>query len=264
MNFRQNIRSVFRVLSDKDAYFENLDGKSGKLLLYQTLVLTTLAFVIGLIMGGYHSFAQSLSSGIKLVVMLFSVMLICFPSFFIIQRVLGSRMKFWQMTMIVMSGFILTSVIVLSFTPIIIFFMAIGSRYHFLQLLHVAIFIFGGFWGLRLMVDALKYACEQKNIYPQTGVSVFKVWIVIMAFVSIQLAWNLRPFVGQRGEEFKIFRHYKGNFYTAILYSFHQLSSGNGEEHEDDNDPHEVRHYDQGGHYYDSTRTIEPIKTEEE
>ncbi len=73
------------------------------------------------------------------------------------------------------------------------------------------------------MVDALKFACEQKAIYPQVGVTVFKVWIVILAFVSIQLSWNLRPFLANKTEEFKMFRNYEGNFYTAIVYSFEQL-----------------------------------------
>jgi hypothetical protein len=89
----------------------------------------------------------------------------------------------------------------------------------------VAIFIFAGIFGMRLIVDALKYACEKKNIYPQIGVTVFRVWIIILAFVGIQLSWNLRPFLGDRKEDFKVFRKYKGNFYTAIVYSFEQLLS---------------------------------------
>ena len=75
------------------------------------------------------------------------------------------------------------------------------------------------------MVDALKFACDKKNIYPQIGVSVFRIWIIILAFVGIQLAWNLRPFLSDKGEDFKLFRKYEGNFYTAITYSVRQLLS---------------------------------------
>ena len=35
-----------------------------------------------------------------------------------------------------------------------------------------------------------------------------------------------RPFVGDRGQPFKVFRHYEGNFYTAIVYSLQKLSRG--------------------------------------
>ena len=76
---------------------------------------------------------------------------------------------------------------------------------------------------MKLMVDALKFACDKKSIYPRIGVNVFKIWIIILAFVGIQIAWNLRPFLSNKTEEFKLFRKYEGNFYTAIIYSVRQL-----------------------------------------
>jgi hypothetical protein len=60
-------------------------------------------------------------------------------------------------------------------------------------------------------------------VYPETGVKVFKIWIVILAFVSIQLAWNLRPFLSEKHEKFQFIGKYKGNFYTALVYSFEQI-----------------------------------------
>ena len=56
---------------------------------------------------------------------------------------------------------------------------------------------------------------------------VFRFWIVILAFVGIQLAWNLRPFLGDREKPFSLFRDYEGNFYAALLYSFNQLMKPN-------------------------------------
>jgi len=127
------------------------------------------------------------------------------------------------MIMIILSGFVLTSSIAISFAPIVILFQVTGGNYHFLQLLHVTIFIFSGIFGMKLMIDALKFACEKKNIYPRTGVNVFRIWIIILAFVGIQVAWNLRPFLCNKTEEFKLFRKYEGNFYTAVIYSVQQL-----------------------------------------
>ena len=75
------------------------------------------------------------------------------------------------------------------------------------------------------MIEALKFACEKKDTYPQIGVMVFRIWIIILAFVGIQLSWNLRPFLCEKNEEFKLFRKYEGNFYTAIIYSVQQLVS---------------------------------------
>ncbi len=216
---------VFRIFQNKESYFEEINKEqSNSLMIKQVVIVCVFTFFYGVGMGSYHSFLQSVSAGIKVTILFLSTIVICFPSFFIIQQVLGSRMTVRQMMMIVLSGLVLISTIIFSFIPIVIFFQVTGGNYHFLQLLHVAIFIFAGFFGLRLMVEALKYACENKAIYPEIGVKVFKVWVIILAFVSIQLAWNLRPFLCNKNEAFKVFRNHEGNFYTAIIYSIQQLT----------------------------------------
>jgi hypothetical protein len=77
---------------------------------------------------------------------------------------------------------------------------------------------------MKTILDALKFSCEKKSVYPQTGVVVFRFWVVILAFVGIQLAWNLRPFLAEREKPYALFRKYEGNFYTAVIYSIQQLS----------------------------------------
>ncbi len=219
-------REVFKIFQNKESYFSDINNQqSNRLIFNQILLICAFAFLYGMVMGSYHSFLQSVVTGLKVIILFLSTVIICFPSFFIIQQVLGSKMSFRQMIVIVLSGVVLTATISLSFAPIVIVFQITGGNYHFLQLLHVAIFVFAGIFGMRLMVDALKYACENKSIYPQIGVTVFRIWIIILAFVGIQLAWNLRPFLCEKHEEFKIFRKYEGNFYTAIVYSVEQLVS---------------------------------------
>jgi len=221
-----DIREVFQIFQNKESFFGEIQKtRSNRLILTQILIICLFAFLYGVVMGSYHSLIQSLVAGVKVIILFLSTVILCFPSFFIIQQVLGSKMSFRQMTMIVLSGVVLTATIALSFAPIVIVFQVTGGNYHFLQLLHVAIFIFAGIFGMKLMVDALKYACDQKNIYPQIGVTVFRIWVIILAFVGIQLAWNLRPFLCEKNEEFKWFRKYEGNFYTAIVYSVEQLVS---------------------------------------
>ena len=220
------IREVFLIFQNKESYFNETNGsQSNRLILNQILLICGFAFLYGAVMGSYHSFLQSVVAGLKVILLFISTVAICFPSFFIIQQVLGSKMSFRQMMVIVLGGVVLSATIALSFAPIVVVFQITGGNYHFLQLLHVAIFIFAGIFGMQFMVDSLKYACENKSIYPQIGVTVFRIWIIILAFVGIQLAWNLRPFLCQKNEEFKIFRKYEGNFYTAIIYSVEQLFS---------------------------------------
>lgn len=227
MKRKSSFREVFSILQNVERYFEDRDTvQSNRLLFYQFLVICLFSMLYGMVMGSYYSFLQSLASGVKLMFLFLSSILICFPSFFVIQQVLGSKMSLRQMLFVVMSGLVLSSTIALSFSPIVILFQVTGGNYHFLQLLHVGIFIFSGIFGMRVMVEALKFACENKGIYPRIGVAIFRVWIIILAFVGIQIAWNLRPFLCNKDEEFKLFRQYEGNFYTAIVYSIQQLSSG--------------------------------------
>lgn len=228
MKNSNGIIEVFKIFQNTESYFNEMDKtQSRKLIFNQILIICIFTFIYGVVMGSYHSVLQSVVAGAKLVVLTFFTLIICFPSFFVIQQVLGSKMNLRQMIIIVLSGFVLTSTIALSFSPIVIFFQITGNNYHFLQLLHVVIFFFSGFFGMKLMVDALKFACDKKSIYPQIGVSVFRIWIIIMAFVGIQLAWNLRPFLSDKNEDFKLFRKYEGNFYTAIIYSIKQLAKDN-------------------------------------
>ena len=157
MKISNGIKEVFKIFQNKESYFDEIDNKqSNKLIFYQVLVICVFAFVYGIVMGSYHSFLQSISAGVKVIALFLFTIIICFPSFFIIQQVLGSKMNVRQMVKIVLSGMMLMSSILLSFTPIVVFFQITGGNYHFLQLLHVSIFIFAGIFGLRLMVEALK------------------------------------------------------------------------------------------------------------
>jgi len=93
---------------------------------------------------------------------------------------------------------------------------------------------FSSFFGMRLVLEALKFNCESENIYPKTGVTIFRIWIVIFLFVSIQLGWNLRPFLGDKNSSFKVFREYEGNFYAALMYSFDKITNPQEEIQEKD------------------------------
>jgi len=225
-NEKFSFASLLPSLQNNEEYFEKIADEQniGRRVRQLSLLLAASTFFYGLIMGCYSGFLQALTAGVKVPVLFALSLLICFPAFFLLQFILGSKMKLSQMTAIILAGFVLTGVIMVSFTPIVVFFMLTGGNYHFLQLLHVAIFVLSGAFGMKTVLDALKFSCERKSVYPQTGVLVFRFWVVILAFVGIQLAWNLRPFLAERDKPYALFRAYEGNFYTAVMYSIGQLS----------------------------------------
>jgi len=217
--------SVFKVFQHSDEYFEMLSNTefSRKFVLKQVLFILLFTFLYGIVMGSYNGFLQSIVTGIKVPCLVFLSLLICFPALYVIQYMIGSTMTLSQMANVILSGFIVFSTIALSFAPIVIFFMITSSNYSFLKILHVSIFSFSGLFAVKTIISGLSFSCEKKNIYPKLGMKIFKIWIVIFAFVASQLAWNLRPFVGSRDLPFELFRVRESNFYVAVIQSVVQL-----------------------------------------
>lgn len=214
-------QSIFKVFQHNDEYFEMLNDSafSRKWVIKQLLYILLFTFIYGIIMGSYNGFQQSLITAVKIPCLIFLSLLVCFPALFVIQYMIGSTMSLFQMTNIMLSGFIVFSTIALSFSPIVVFFMITGDSYSFLKLLHVAIFTFSGIFAVRTITDGLTYSCEKKNVYPKLGMKIFRIWVVILAFVSSQLAWSLRPFIGDRNLPHELFRARESNFYIAVIHS---------------------------------------------
>jgi hypothetical protein len=221
----KSITSIFKVFQKSDEYFEILSdpGQSKKYVVKQMLFILLFSFLYGVVMGSYNGFLQSIASGIKVPCLIFISLLICFPALYVIQYMIGSTMSIFQMSNIILSGFIVFSTIALSFAPIVIFFMITSGNYAFLKLLHVTIFTFSGIFTIKTINNKHNNSKKKKNIYPKLGLTIFKIWIVILAFVSSQLAWNLRPFVGSREMQFELFRTRESNFYVAVIQSMADL-----------------------------------------
>ena len=217
--------SIFKVFQHSDEYFEILNNSnfSKKYVVKQLLTILLFSLAYGIIMGSYNGILQSFVTGIKMPCLLLLSLLICFPALYVIQHLIGSTMTIIQMTNIILSGFVVFVTIAVSFAPIVIFFMITSNNYSFLKLLHVAIFIFSGIFAVRTIINGLSFSCEKKNIYPKLGIKIFKSWVIILAFVSSQLAWNLRPFVGSKDLPFELFRVREGNFYIAVIQSVGDL-----------------------------------------
>lgn len=219
---------AFEVLQERDAHFEKITQETypTNIISAQILIIALFSFFYGLIMGSYNSWMQALSSGAKLTSLLFLTLIICFPSFYIVQLVLGSKVKIKQLAVMMLSGFLMTTTIMLAFAPIVLLFQLSGDNYNFLKFLHVGVFIFSGFFGMRAVLDALRNSFAEQGVYPQIGLSIFRVWVIIFAFVGIQLAWNLRPFVGYKDMPFELFReNTQGNFYSSMIKSLGEMLS---------------------------------------
>jgi hypothetical protein len=217
-----------QLLSDRDRFFTDVaeGGALGKKIGYALGTLVGLCALYGAAAGAYAGPLQSLSAAIKLPLLFLGTLVICFPGFFVIQVLVGSRLRLSQVLALVAGALALSAIILAAVVPVTVFFLLTGANYYFLTLLHVVIVLASGLVGMAALHEGLAFACEKRGIYPRNAMTIMRVWAVLFAFVGVQMAWNLQPFVGDRGEPFKLFRHYEGNFYTAIVYSVGKLSRG--------------------------------------
>ncbi len=216
-NFKNKEESIERITNEKDI-IRKIWNQFG--------LVNLLALVYGVVMGCYNGFLQALSSGLKMPVLFTLLLLICFPAFYVIQSVLGSRLSVGQVASILLSGFVYTTAIMVSFSTIVLFFLITGGNYAFIILLHVAVIGLAGVFGMKHVIDGLKHACEKQKVYPRTGILVFRFWIFILFFVGSQLSWSLRPFIGSKNYPFEVFRERGGNFYLTLALTLEDLLDG--------------------------------------
>lgn len=213
------------LLSNRELFFEEVvDGVDlGKKFLYSTATIVGLAGFFGLVAGAYSGPFQAISAAIKLPLLFFATFLICFPAFYIVQVLVGSRLKLPQVVVLVFGALALTSILLAAFVPIIAFFLISGANYYFQHLLNIAIAGVAGLFGMYALHEGLAVVCDKRGVYPKKALTIMRAWAVLFAFVGVQLAWNLRPFLGDRNESFQVFGKYQGNFYAAVIYSINQL-----------------------------------------
>jgi hypothetical protein len=221
-------RFLVSLLSDRDRLF--LDVAAGvnlwPKLRYVLLTLVAGAALYGSTAGAYAGALQAASAAVKLPVLILGSFGICFPAFFVVQILVGSRLRLLQTLVLALAAPALTAVLLAAFVPVTVFFLATGANYYFLELLHVGLVLVAGIIGMYALHEGLTLVCEKAGVYPRKALTIMRAWALLFGFVSVQMAWNLRPFLGDRGEPFTVFRHYEGNFYAAVIYSANQLIKG--------------------------------------
>ncbi|MGH7751864.1 MAG: actin-binding WH2 domain-containing protein [Gemmatimonadales bacterium] len=227
MGYRKFLTTL---LSDRERFFEEVvDGTGlGQKVRYGAATVIALGGFFGAVAGAYSGPAQALSAGIKLPFLFFATFVICFPAFFVVQVLVGSRLRLHQVVALVVGALALTSILLAAFVPITAFFLITGANYYFQHLLNIGIAGVAGLFGMYALHEGLSVVCEKRGVYPRKALTIMRAWAVLFAFVGIQLAWTLRPFLGDQNRPFRVFGSYQGNFYTAVVYAVNRLFQGAG------------------------------------
>jgi hypothetical protein len=196
-----------------------LNTKIRAMLLFAPLFLA----IFGAVIGSDHSVWQALSSAVKLPALFLLTLLICLPTLYFFNTLFESSLSLGQNFALLLAAITMTSIVLLGFAPVALFFLITTSQYQFFKLLNVAIFIIAGGIGLRQLSQGMWMLTAHDRRGAAARGNMLRVWILLYAFVGSQLAWTLRPFFGAPGLAFELFRGLGGNFYTNIFASIGEL-----------------------------------------
>src|SRR2546421_1668712 len=188
------------LLSERERFFEEVvEGVAlGSKLRYAVGTIVTLSGFFGLVAGAYSGPAQAVSAGVKLPLLFFATFAVCFPAFFVVQVLVGSRLRLLQVVVLVSGALALTSVLLAAFVPITAFFLVTGANYYFQHLLNIAIAGVAGLFGMYALHEGLGVGCEKRGGYPPEALTLMRAWAGVFALLGIPVAWGLRPLLRGR------------------------------------------------------------------
>ena len=214
------------LLSDRDHFLDEvrdrikLETKIASLLITSSFLLAIYGGIMGLYSGG----AQVISSALKLPALYLITLVVCLPTLYFFDLLLGSKLSFKQYVALGLALVASASVLLFSFAPIILFFLISVQGYNFFLLLNVLIMGATGYISVRLFYSGMRSMPQHTNADENLRRQLLQGWVVLYGLIGSQLGWTLSPFVGIRGEPFQIFRtELDGNFYAEVARAISAL-----------------------------------------
>jgi hypothetical protein len=222
----QHFHVLIGLLRDRQSFLEEIkQGIKLQTKATSLFVASSIFFAVyGAIIGSSHSLAQALSSAVKLPIFYLLTLIICFPTLFFFNVLFGSRSSVQQHFVVLMTAISVISVLLFSFAPVTLFFLITAPKaYQFFKLLNVFIFAIAGSFGVKFLYDGMQLLSQQDEVGKATRVTILRFWLLLYAFVGVQLGWFLRPFFGSPDSKFELFRKVYGNFYLDIVQAISQI-----------------------------------------
>lgn len=212
---------VETILRDRQRVFAEIRAGQGLGEKMRAMVISSVVFLAlyGAVMGSTHSLWQALSSALKLPLLFLATLAICAPTLYFFNLIFGSDQSLSQSVALMLTAITVTAVVLLSFAPIVLFFLLTSSHYQFFKLLNVGVSAVAGVVGVLFLAQGMRAVSGGLREGAGARRNVVRLWILVYAFVGSQAAWTLRPFVGAPSMPFEPFRQLGGNFYANVLAS---------------------------------------------
>ena len=221
----RDLAIIETILRDRPRFFREIREGHGLGEKIRAMLISSIAFLAlyGAVMGSSHSLWQGLSSAVKLPLLFLATLVVCSPTLYFFNLIFGSNQSLTQNVTLILSAITVTSVLLLSFSPIALFFLLTTSHYQFFKLLNVGLFTISGVVGVLFLSQGMRAVSYAGKEGMRVRRNVVRLWIFVYAFVGSQMAWTLRPFIGAPGLPFELFRQLGGNFYANVFVSIGEI-----------------------------------------
>jgi hypothetical protein len=183
------------------------------------MVIIAAATAAGAVMGMYGGlapdrFEQILYSSLKLPVLLLGTFVLCLPGFLTVNVMLGVAGDFPQAMRAILRTQATISVVHLSFMPLVALWYLLVREHAWAVLVNATAL------GAASLAAQLVLRRDYRPLIDRNPVhrGLMWAWLVLYAFVGVQLAWVLRPYIGTPGMDTTFFREDSwSNAYLAVV-----------------------------------------------
>ena len=182
------------------------------------LVVVVFGLAYGAVMGTYAGpsgprVTQMLFSAMKVPLLLLMTFAISLPSFFVLNTLLGVRDDFAAAVRALVATQAALTIVLASLAPITgLWYLSVAGYRHAI-LFNAAMFAVASF-AAQFLLRRLYRPLIERNAKHRT---LLRAWLVVFAFVGVQMGWVLRPFIGDPSKPTRFFREGAwGNAYVEV------------------------------------------------
>lgn len=177
-------------------------------------------FFYGVIMGSFGAgfderLLLALFSGVKVPMLLLVCFLMTLPIFLVLNSLLGLRSDLPDVVRAVLAGQAALAIVLAALAPYTVLWYASSADYAAAQLFNFAMFIIASGAGQAVLRHHYRPLVARDPRHRQ----LMWAWLLLYSFVAVQMAWVLRPFIGDPSSAVQFFRNepLSDNAYMVII-----------------------------------------------
>lgn len=170
---------------------------------YPWTLIVLCGLVYGGVMGAFGGlFWQVVYSAVKVPLLLLATLLLSLPSYLVVNTLLGVRADFAEALRAIAASQATVTIVLVALAPLTLLWYASSTAYHAAILFNAAMFTVASLAAQIVLARGYRPLIARSPRHRW----LLWTWIVLYAFVGIQMGWTLRPFIGSPNAPVQFFR----------------------------------------------------------